>query len=326
MRVDDGLGRKNLRTSAGLNLRESVGKKDLRESAEKKSAQICGNQICVNLRENKSAGICREKNPICGKKQEKELKLKTMKKFRFIIMLLLIATAVFVQAQATQDAVYVKSGGVFRGQLIKYEQGEYVKIQLATGDIVTLPQKEIRKIIQGGVDKNTSMNRGFYYHFQMGVNGGMSYYGDFMLGLDLENTVGIQHNRWLGTGLSVGVDRYFGGEDVFFVPASLNLRGYFLDRARTPYYSLNLGYGMAVLQDKDTFRKAKGGWMWHPAFGIRFRGHSGSFTLDLGLKAQSVELEYDPESQPRRWWGRPWLDKVKKTRYYRTTLRMGWLF
>ena len=251
-----------------------------------------------------------------------------MKKRIILSWVFLAFLATFAQAQEVKntDAIYVKPGGVFRGEIIKYKQDEFVEFRLVSGDTVKLAQNRIRKIVQKGVVMNTFENQGFYYHMQVGLNGGLSFDDYFTLGFSVNNTIGYQHNRWLGTGVGIGADRYFGGHSVFFIPVSFNVRGYVLNRSRTPYYSLDLGYGFAVLQVKDVFQKAKGGLMFHPSVGIRFGGQKGAFTLDFGVKMQDLELEYNPENQRARWWGRPWLRKVEKTKFMRSTVRIGWLF
>lgn len=247
-----------------------------------------------------------------------------------IILILLIWLPNFLFAQAdlvaTKDYVYTQEGSVFRGKILEYKQGEYVRIQLKSGDVVQVEDSKIKKIVQKEVAKYKFKNRSFYYHIQAGVNGGMTANDDFVLGFSFENNFGLQYNRKLGFGIGVGADRYFGGKDVTFIPVSLNVRGYLLPQSRTPYYSLNVGYGFASLLSHDRYIKAKGGLMVHPSLGIRFGTKQGAFTLDFGVKMQNATLTRNPDEIVRQWWGRRWLKKVEDIRYLRTGVRLGWLF
>lgn len=239
-----------------------------------------------------------------------------------IILILVFFVPFFAQAQ---DVIYTKTGSVFRGEIIKYEEEGRVELQIATGDTIKLARKRIRKIIQKGAEKPLKY-KGWFYHLQPGLNGGGRKNESLTLGVNFQNTIGYQYNRWIGLGLNVGVDKYFGGRDLTFIPIALNARGYFLNRSRTPYYSVDFGYGYAILGDEQIFNRARGGMMFHPAIGIRFGGHNGAFTLDFGVKVQDVTLHYDSSQIPDRWWGQPWLKKVEKTRYMRSVVRFGWLF
>ena len=60
----------------------------------------------------------------------------------------------FAQAQATGplDYVYTKEGSVYRGEIKQYIQGEFVEIQLGTGDVIRVMESDIKKIKQGKLE------------------------------------------------------------------------------------------------------------------------------------------------------------------------------
>ncbi len=235
----------------------------------------------------------------------------------------------FAQADLTEnkDYVHTQKGSVFKGQIVEYKQGDYIRIRMHSGDTVQLQENKIKKIVQKGKSLYLFKERGYFYHLQGGIQGGLGLYEDFVLGLSFEHTFGYQYNRWLGGGLSIGAERYFDGRQLIFIPVSLNIRGYFLPQNRTPYYSLNVGYGFAGLLDKQQYKEASGGLMLNPSVGIRFGSQKGAFTLDFGLKMQNAVLTRNPiEPSSWGWWGPRWLKKVEKIRYIRTGIRFGWLF
>ena len=248
-------------------------------------------------------------------------------KTKILLLLTFLPILLFAQAnQEMKDNVYTKKGSVFHGKIVEYNQGEYVRLLLKSGDTIQLEDANIKKIVQKEVEQYRFKEKGFYYHLTLGLLGGTRSGGYFAMGVSMENNFGIQYNRLLGVGIGIGGDRYFGDRDVAFIPVSLNVRSYLLAQNRTPYLSMNVGYGFAALLDKEKYTKAKGGLMLHPALGIRLGSKQGAFTLDLGVKMQNADLTRNPDEQVNRWWGRPWLRKVEHMRYMRTSLRFGWLF
>ena len=46
------------------------------------------------------------------------------------------------------DIVYLKDGSEFRGKIIEYKHGEYLKMEILGGQVVEFPARQVKKIVQ----------------------------------------------------------------------------------------------------------------------------------------------------------------------------------
>lgn len=253
---------------------------------------------------------------------------------RFIILFLLsLSFSISLSAQekdSTQfvDVVYLQDGSEFRGTILKYKIGEELKMRLRSGTELTIPSGVIKKVVQEpGVMPDMAKpyqfkERGWYNVTYGGFMGGRSDWdGDFELGLCLDNVTGYQFNRMLGLGLGVGVHTYYpeSGETVF--PVYAEARGYFLPQRVSPYYALALGYGFAFRNENQDIQQARGGYLVHPAVGLRFGGAQSHFIMDAGVRIQRATWERSIFG----WWG-PESIQTQKMTYARVVMRFGILF
>ncbi len=236
-----------------------------------------------------------------------------------IVLSLLFSLGLYTQADeaAVKTRVYTHNGNTFVGELLEYKQGEYLQLRLSSGHIIRLQDAQIKRIVQKVRAPYTFEQRKYFYH----IRGGLLASSDGH-GLGIAHDFGLQYNRLWGIGLGVGIDKYFDGLDIAFYTVHLNLRSYFLAQNKTPYVRLNAGYGFAKPLDSGGYVvivQARGGLMLEAASGIRFGGHSGAFTFDMGIKMQKAtfSLLEDLIGQPRR---------VVHKKYLRTSFHVGWLF
>ncbi|MHC2993778.1 hypothetical protein OB13_20160 [Pontibacter sp. HJ8] len=122
---------------------------------------------------------------------------------------------------------------------------------------------------------------------------------------------GYRPNRLLAIGATTGADFY---DNTLVVPVALGIRGEVFKTRISPTYSLDAGYGSAALSDGDT---SKGGWMYHPALGMRVNtGNGTAFTFGAGYKVQRVQRETSS-----------WNTLIdQKITYKRLSLRAGFMF
>ena len=72
-----------------------------------------------------------------------------MKHLFFLLLLCGLSVASFAQT-AAQDVVYLKNGAVIKGMIIEHQPGEKLEIDIGEGRIITLLEKEIHRVVQGG--------------------------------------------------------------------------------------------------------------------------------------------------------------------------------
>jgi hypothetical protein len=209
------------------------------------------------------------------------------------------------------DEVYLKNGSILKGEILKYNQGENLTLKIGEEQIIVIQEANIEKIIQGEVDivdevevdlpdiepvekvsfeyKTEGWYNTTFISFYAGNDGSdEDGNGNFKLGSGLHNVVGKQLNRFVGLGLGLGLDNYSRrGETI--VPVFAELRGYPFPKVKQLYYSFALGYGFAFKRESFGIVDANGGYMVHPAIGIRLGTPDGTnVNIDIGYRAQKA--------------------------------------
>lgn len=256
-----------------------------------------------------------------------------MQQFKYILVFLLSFSTYFATAQSETvkpDIIETKRGTILKGEIIEYKQGSFVRVRIKTGDIITIEDKRIKRIIEGGLLSNPEAasiqkilkpynfrEKGFY-NFTSGsfALGSEAWSQDPSVGVGIHNVTGYQLNRFIGLGLGIGMDYYYLGSGENLMPVYLEARGYFLSKHVSPYYSFNMGYAFAFKSEQHRIEEAEGGLMIYPAIGFRFGASSNAnFTLDFGYKMQKATYNF-----------RNWDLITHEMTYKRLVVRMGVLF
>ncbi len=240
----------------------------------------------------------------------------------------------------TQDVIYLKDSSIIKGQIIETTP-ERVKIQLLGGSVLVYNMNQIVVIKKENlanannifnpafISKNYhKRDTGFYHHVQTKLNMGLRGYG-LSAGLGISYTCGYFMNKYIGLGLTAGLERIAGYR---FVPVLLDFRGYLSDKKTRFYYHMGLGYGFArtgyqiyTLGYTTRVISGTGGFYINPALGVEFASPSRHhFTLDLGYSINQGNFTVREVG----WFGsgnapEPY---TEKNIFYRWVLRMGWTF
>jgi len=212
------------------------------------------------------------------------------------------------------DVVYLKDGSVLKGLIVNYEQGATLTFKLQNGEEIVIIDTEIARIVQDVREpKSTSydelMNgkvkakpkeqvyefreRGFYNVMMLGSLNTRAG-NEFKMGVSFHNVSGFQFSRWLGIGLGVGIETYGTDDAEVIYPVFAEFRGYLNKKIKAPYYTLGAGYGFMTTNEKEFITEARGGWMLHPAIGLRFNGKKhNNLTADIGYKFQRAYFRRD---------------------------------
>ncbi|MDZ4680683.1 MAG: hypothetical protein SH848_03555 [Saprospiraceae bacterium] len=237
------------------------------------------------------------------------------------------------------DVVYLKDGSVLKGLIVNYEQGATLNFRLQNGEEIVINDSEIARIVQDVREpKSTSYDelingktkakpkeqvygfreRGFYNAVMLGSLNTRSG-NEFKMGLSFHNVVGFQFSQWLGIGLGLGIETYGTDDDEVIYPVFAEFRGYFNKKIKAPYYTLGAGYGFMTTNEKEFITEARGGWMLHPAIGMRFSGKKHSnLTADIGYKFQKAYFRRDFSFNGDI--------EIRDVLYQRLIIRVGLLF
>ena len=253
-----------------------------------------------------------------------------MKYKLFQLLLLLTMNAACLQAQ--RDKVILYGESKFVGKLIFYRPGDSVQLQLKNGEIVTFPQRIVKKVVMEEVKPEkmkaekvySFKERGIYNvtYFNLSFGKTSQQWGNNSshIGVALENITGFQFNRLVGAGLGIGFDNYYAtGNDANVLSLFSEVRGYLSRQNMSPYYSFSSGVGFPMVNTKDNLNLSghRGGLMVHPAIGLRFGASSHiNFFADIGAKYQRIHYNQI----------NTWSENRYRITYLRWVLRGGIVF
>jgi len=238
------------------------------------------------------------------------------------------------------DIVYLKDGSVLKGQIVSYEQGRSLLFKLQNGETITLQDANIARIVQDtGEPRSNSYDgltqtrpkkvkkepvynfseRGFYDVLSLGSLNTRTSNSEFKMGISLHNVAGFQFSRMLGIGLGLGIETYGTDDREVIYPVFAEFRGYFNKKIKAPYYTLNAGYGFMATNEREFITEARGGWMLHPAVGLRFSANKHSnITADIGYKFQKAYYRRDFNFNGDI--------EIRDILYQRLIIRVGFIF
>lgn len=264
-----------------------------------------------------------------------------MKTLIFLVFNLIVLMPLYAQYKNGNaeyvDEVHLKNGSVYRGQLVEQVE-DHLVLKSASGTMIKFNMKQVRRVNQrliGLLDESGNLlaevpykaknkyefkEKGFYNAFYGALNGAQALEGN-TVGFELMNTFGYQFHRWIGAGLSLGYNNFepdnIDGKIIF---TSAEVRGYVARKNRSPYYSMNIGYGYPLRDTQQNLDDTKGGWRIHPALGMRLGGSSdANFLFDFGYVLQRATFINDfTVWQPETL--------TEKKLYKRFTFRVGFVF
>ena len=251
-----------------------------------------------------------------------------IKLFAIVTFLLLYAAQSKAQQNEYADKVYFNNGSLIVCKIVYYQPNDTLKVQMESGQMAHFYPHQIKKIVmyeatKGKVSRAEKAynfkERGTYDAFSIGLNfGQLSQSSRRLMGLDIQNVVGFQFNRWAGGGIGMGLNSYYflyGASNVLSIFGEY--RGYLGKRNTSEYWTFAAGFGQPLKNKTENLTNLKGGFMIQPTVGWRFgASRRYNFFADLGFRLQQVQYESN----------NTWSENHYKVTYRRWILRGGILF
>ncbi len=248
------------------------------------------------------------------------------------------------QAQQTKqyDAVYLKDSSVVYGQIMRYEPTGVLVLQLDNGTTLEYPADQILKTKKETIEVTTvvpidpidntlqspsvpDFKQRLYGWGAVGNTFG-EHYERYVMGFSIDLGMGHRFHDAFMLGGGAGLTTEY-VQSIAYVYGSI--RGSFLKRSFSPFYQMDIGYGVPL--GTDPYRtlvelqasgarilKREGGVYLHPAIGFRFAAANTVHTyLAVGCQIQSI-----------RYFGIDWNNYsfTERGTFIRPTLRFGIVF
>ncbi len=245
-----------------------------------------------------------------------------MKQLKLILFLSFLSTTIFAQQNNTISVVYLHDGSMIKGQVVQDHVLDVVKVKIIDDTELTIPLKTVKSIVK--IKENVKLlkngkyvqTQGPYKHISLGT---LTAWEDdekefIVWGASLfQFATGYQFNQFASFGGGIGMDVY----DKEYFPVYADFRGYILDSKVSPYYALQVGYGIStdIFNTYSDNISHRGGAMFHPTIGLRF----ASFRQIKLVAEAGYKFQYDRRTDDRN-------NTVDKIIYKRLALKIGLLF
>ena len=209
----------------------------------------------------------------------------------FAVILFLLPVALPAQTE-TKDVVYLKDGGILRGEIIEVNEHSHLKIEITGRNIFMISMDDVEKI--------SSEEKPSQLHFKK--SGYMNRSGFEFLRANNESSLrftmvnGYQFNPHFAAGIGFGITPY--NDPLTLVPVFLDLNLRFLEANSSPYLFLKTGYNFSVHHDDDVeLLDHKGGLLFNPGVGLHFiRNSSVGWYIQAGYNIDNSYYEFEG------WW------------------------
>jgi len=227
-----------------------------------------------------------------------------------LLMIFLIATLSAGAQSRGEDVIYLKSGNVYRGNIIERIAGVSYKIEIAGGSIIVVTVAEVDKITKekklppegrylSGKGPGPTFHyrtKGYFFQAQASLDG-------LKFGLHIIN--GYKFGQFGMLGLSVGADeiisdiRGTSAHNSGFFPFSIYYSGDLYKRHITPFYWIEAGYAYRSTRGNDYYDGGPeyvggaGGATGGAGFGVKFYSrHRVHFSIAAHLDIQQATDHY----------------------------------
>jgi hypothetical protein len=226
-----------------------------------------------------------------------------MKKSFLILPALLLFITLHAFGQSTKSVVKLKNGVVLRGEIVEFNQGDYLVIRVIEGQDMRISYDYIKsfKVKDGKFREYTVPEKGYFNYTYGGLLFLKGNSWDWLeANLTFHTVNGYRLNKKYYGGMGIGLDRY---GTLTALPVYASLRTDFSDAKVSPTLNANFGYGFmwesTVFDDWENYNDVKGGFYYEIGAGIRVNYKKTALIFNYAYKHQDSELTIVNE-----WWWR----------------------
>lgn len=201
-----------------------------------------------------------------------------------------------VNAQRNQDVIYLNNGSIYRGKIQEPYSDSIVRILITGNNLIAIRTTDILSITNEKKLYGAPTDSGFYNATEITSLWGEGMFNDAFVGIGFETVNGIYINKYLQTGIGIGVSHISDNNLCIYGDGR-----YLIMPGRTsPYIYADAGINFLLLgKDEQESRMIDPfpGLMVASGLGLRFRSENGdlAFTLSFGYKMAKYSIISDEE-------------------------------
>ncbi|MEX0608574.1 MAG: hypothetical protein WEA79_06160 [Balneolaceae bacterium] len=210
------------------------------------------------------------------------------------LLVLLSPSCLFAQADM-EDVIYLKNGGILRGEIIEMTENISLQIETAGRNVIVVKMEDVEEIKKEEKPLPRYYKKSGYVNFT-----GLDYLtGDensSVLRFQMVN--GYQFTSGLSAGIGIGFITY--NDPLNAISLFLDLRYKLLEANTTPFIYFKSGYNFALSPNENyPIEEYSGGYLLNPGIGIQFDNSEGfGWYFSAGYNVDNLNYE------ERDWQGR----------------------
>lgn len=243
------------------------------------------------------------------------------------LLVLLLGLALPVAAQQKQEVIYLKNGSVIRNIREMEHADSLIRVRTADGSVFVFGPGDLAKM-QYEPRQTRYKTSGYLLSFEWGLLAGrqsprmqFDVVREAVESFSFSVVNGYRFNRFIGTGIGVGLDAYREG---VMTPVFVRATGHLLNARFSPVYAVDAGYAFYSPVFNDQARSGvesrfSGGLMGQAAGGVQvFLGRDVALYTLLGYRLQQGRFEYSSAALDSK--------EVEQILFRRLSLRLGFSF
>ena len=188
-----------------------------------------------------------------------------------------------------EDVVYLKNGGVLRGEIIEMNRNEWLKIEIAGRNIFVVMMDEVSEIKTEVIPFRRHYKEAGYIN-RSGVD---LLSGQGSSSIRIYTVNGYQFTPGFSAGFGLGVSTY--NDPLTLIPFFADLNYRLIESNTLPFIFVKFGYNFSINHDDDfEIDDHRGGLLFNAGVGIVFNLSSGfGWYINAGYNIDNSSYEFD---------------------------------
>lgn len=211
-----------------------------------------------------------------------------MKSFLLVAFAFFLLPITVFGQQYTEDVIYLKDGGVIRGEILEKNPDGFLKIETIGRNILVIEMEKVSEIkSEEPVRQKTFKSSGYINRSGIDILAGNSNSTRFTM------VNGYLFNPRFSAGIGVSFVHY--DDPISLIPVFLEFNFRLLKENSSPYLFLKSGYSFSLhTNDQMEINDHSGGFTFNPGMGVQLDLANGvGFYINMGYNVDNLEYEFE---------------------------------
>lgn len=206
-----------------------------------------------------------------------------------VFVAFMVPGTLIAQTEDFEDVIYLKDGGILRGEIIEMISDSAIRIEITGGNVFVVQMSDVDRVTE------EEPVAGSYYKHSGYINqiGADILTSESTTTLRFQMLNGYRFNPNFAAGVGIGYIPF--NDPLALIPVYLELNYHFLRANTTPFVFLRSGYNFSLHPDDEMdIEDHRGGWMFNPGIGIHFSRESDfQWYMNAGYNLNNASFDQE---------------------------------